>query len=116
MRGMSDDELWQLIRDASFTVFISLHEGFGLPVAESLACGTPVLTTAYGSQGEIAAGGGALTVDPRDDTAVVDSLRRMLTDQELLSRLRAEAAERPTDTWSEYADGVSLALVDRKAP
>jgi glycosyltransferase involved in cell wall biosynthesis len=116
MRGVGDDQLWQLIRDASFTVFISFHEGFGLPVAESLACGTPVLTTAYGSQGEIAAAGGALTVDPRDDTAVADGLRRMLTDRELLGRLRAEAAKRPVDTWAAYADGVWLALVDGKAP
>jgi glycosyltransferase involved in cell wall biosynthesis len=111
MRGVGDDELWQLIRDASFTAFISLHEGFGLPVAESLACGTPVLTTAYGSQGEIASAGGCLTVDPRDDAAVTEGLRRMLTDQPMLARLREEASRRPVDTWGAYADGVWDALV-----
>jgi glycosyltransferase involved in cell wall biosynthesis len=114
MRGVGDDELWQLIRDAWFTVFISLHEGFGLPVAESLACGTPVLTTAYGSQGEIAAGGGCLTVDPRDDDAVGDALRRLLTDSELLATLRAEAAERPVETWSTYAKELWDLLVEGK--
>ena len=40
-------------------VFPSVHEGYGLPVAESLALGTPVITTEYGSTAEIAAGGGA---------------------------------------------------------
>ena len=115
MRGVGDDELWQLIRDASFTVFISLHEGFGLPVAESLACGTPVLTTVYGSQGEIAAGGGCLTVDPRDDDAVTEALRRMLTDPTLVARLRAEAVARPVETWGAYADEVWDALVEGRS-
>ena len=104
MRGVGDNELWRLIRDASFTAFISLHEGFGLPVAESLACGTPVLTTAYGSQGEIAAGGGCLTVDPRDDEAVVVAFRRMLTDRRPGRPAPAEAVERPVETWGAYAD------------
>ncbi len=111
MRGVGDDDLWRLIRDASFTAFISLHEGFGLPVAESLACGTPVLTTAYGSQGEIASAGGCLTVDPRDDDAVTEGLRRMLTDRALVERLRTEAAGRPLETWGAYADDVWDVLV-----
>jgi len=111
MRGVGDDELWQLLRDASFTVFISLHEGFGLPVAESLACGTPVLTTNYGSQAEIAQGGGALTVDPRDDASVLAGLRAMLTDRFLVERLRAEAKEYPVQTWKQYADDVWSQLV-----
>ena len=109
--GVGDNELWRLIRDASFTAFISLHEGFGLPVAESLACGTPVLTTAYGSQGEIAAGGGCLTVDPRDAEAVAVAVRRMRTDRDLVVRLRAEAVERPVETWGAYAENVWDALV-----
>ncbi|OZB88619.1 MAG: hypothetical protein B7X41_07235, partial [Microbacterium sp. 14-71-5] len=113
-RSMGDDELWELLRSASFSVFISLHEGFGLPVAESLACGTPVLTTTYGSQGEIAAAGGCLTVDPRDDESVVEGLRRMVTDPELLDELRTQAANRPRRTWDDYAADLWQTLVQEE--
>lgn len=109
--AVPDDELWRRIREATFTVFISLHEGFGLPVSESLACGTPVVTTRYGSQGEIAEGGGCLTVDPREDQEVTDALRRLLTEPELLAELRRQAAGRPTRTWAEYANELWTALV-----
>ncbi len=101
-RSVGDDELWTLMRDASCTAFLSLHEGFGLPVAESLACGTPVLTTRYGSQGQIAEGGGCLTVDPRDDESVLAGLRDIVTRPDLRARLRQEAAARPLRTWGDY--------------
>ncbi len=110
--GVGDTELWTMLRDASFTVFLSLHEGYGLPVAESIACGTPVLTAAYGSQAEIAAAGGCLTVDPRDDEAVLEALRRMLTEPGLLTRLRREASDAPTSSWSGYADRLWDALIE----
>jgi glycosyltransferase involved in cell wall biosynthesis len=109
--AVSDDELWQAIRDASFTVFVSLHEGFGLPVSESLACGTPVITTRYGSQGQIAENGGCLTVDPRDDAELVRAMRMMLTDPETELGLRAEAAARPQRSWRDYADELWSILV-----
>ncbi|WP_454049437.1 glycosyltransferase [Cellulomonas sp. Marseille-Q8402] len=111
LRGVGDQEMWQLIRSASCTAFVSLHEGYGLPVAESLACGTPVLTTAYGSQGQIARDGGCLTVDPRDDDDVLDGLRRIVTDGALRDRLRAEAAARPVRTWDGYAGQLWTRLV-----
>jgi len=114
-RSMGDDELWELLRSASFSVFISLHEGFGLPVAESLACGTPVLTTAYGSQGEIATAGGCLTVDPRDDESVVAGLRRMLNEPELVADLRVQAAGRPRRTWEDYSHDVWRTLVEEES-
>ncbi len=113
---VSDPDLWRSIRDASFTVFISLHEGFGLPVAESLACGTPVMTTRYGSQGEIAQTGGCLTVDPRDDEDVLRVLRIMVTSAETRQRLRAEAAARPTRGWQDYTDALWDLLITSAGP
>lgn len=100
---MSDVELWEAFQKARFSVFASLHEGYGLPVAESLAHGTPALTTDYGSTAEIAADGGALTVDPRDDDALRDAMRRLLTDDDLIARLQDEARARPVRTWDDYA-------------
>ncbi|WP_217616745.1 glycosyltransferase family 1 protein [Cellulomonas sp. GbtcB1] len=103
-RGLSDGELWAAYRLARFTVFPSLNEGFGLPVAESLAAGTPVVTSDFGSMAELAADGGALTVDPRDDHAVADAMRRLLTDDRLLEDLRRDAEARPGRDWDQYAD------------
>ena len=73
---ISDTELANAYRHARFSVFASLHEGYGLPVAESLALGTPVITTNYGSTKQIAAPGGAILIDPRDDDALLDAMRR----------------------------------------
>lgn len=109
--GTTDEELSAAYALARFTVFPSLNEGFGLPVAESLAAGTPVITSNFGSMREIAEGGGALLVDPRSDEAIADAMERLLTDDELLERLRAEAKARPERTWDDYASEVWDALV-----
>lgn len=112
---LPDEEMWSLTASATVTVFPSLHEGFGLPVAESLSCGTPVVTTAYGSTREIAAAaGGCLLVDPRDDDELEAALRRVLTEPALLERLRAEAREYTAKSWSTYADELWDVLVDEE--
>ena len=103
-RRLPDSQLWLLYKQARFTVLLSLHEGFGLPVAESVALGTPVLTSNYGSLAEVAAAGGCLTVDPRDDEQILAGMRSMLEDDELVGRLRAEARSAPTRTWAQFAD------------
>jgi len=100
---VTDEQMWAQFREATFTVFVSLHEGYGLPIAESLANGTPVLTTDYGSQRELGERGGCLLVDPRDPAAVADGMRRLLNDPELLVKLRLEIAQRPLRRWDDYA-------------
>jgi glycosyltransferase involved in cell wall biosynthesis len=100
---VSDSDLAAAYRQARFTVFTSLHEGYGLPVAESLAYGTPVITSDYGSTREIAEGGGAVLVDPRDDEELVRAMRQLLTDDLQLASLNAQIARRPRRTWPEYA-------------
>jgi len=100
----TDDLLWGGYRTARFTVFPSLNEGFGLPVAESLACGTPVITSNFGSMKEIAdAGGGALLVNPRDDHSLTNGIRTLLTNNELHRRLSQEASSRGVIMWDTYA-------------
>lgn len=110
--GVPDDLLWAAYRLARMTVFPSLNEGFGLPVAESLAAGTPVITSRFGSMAELAEGGGALTVDPRDDHDLRDAMRALLTDDALHLRLREEAAARPPRTWDTYAAELAAFLLD----
>lgn len=111
LRKVKDGELLDNYQRASFTVFPSLHEGFGLPVAESLALGVPVITSNYGSTAEIAADGGCLVVNPRSDKELTDAMRRMLTDQDLGISLREEIAARPSRTWDDYADELWQNLV-----
>jgi glycosyltransferase involved in cell wall biosynthesis len=108
---ITDEELWAAVREARFSAFPSLHEGYGLPVAESLAYGTPALTTCYGSTAEIAAAGGAVLVDPRDDDALLEAMRRLITDDELVTELTRTALARPARTWDHYAAELWQALV-----
>jgi glycosyltransferase involved in cell wall biosynthesis len=103
-RRLGDDGLWQLFADARFSVFVSKHEGFGLPVAESLSLGTPVLSSDFGSIAEIAAGGGCLMVDPRDDERIEEGMRALLTDDTLIERLRGEISGLAQRSWAQYAD------------
>jgi glycosyltransferase involved in cell wall biosynthesis len=102
-REMDDEHVWAAYRRARFTVFTSHHEGFGLPVAESLAAGTPVIAGSHGAVAETASGGGAVLVDPDDDGALVDAMRLLLTDAGALDDLRRAARARPTRTWDDYA-------------
>lgn len=76
---------------AMCTVYPSFFEGFGLPVAESLLSGTPVITSDRSSLPE-AAGPGALLIDPHDSGQLAHALERLLTDNSLRHQL-AEAGE-----------------------
>ena len=66
---VSDDELARLYRGARCLIYASLYEGFGLPVAEALACGCPVVTSAASPMAEVA-GDDAVYVDPLDVTSI----------------------------------------------
>ena len=101
--AVPDERLWAAYRVARCTLFPSLNEGFGLPVAESLASGTPVITSNFGSMREIAAGGGALLVDPRNDQDIARAVRRLVTDEALYATLVEQARRRRGRGWDDYA-------------
>ncbi|MBO0950260.1 glycosyltransferase family 4 protein [Fibrella forsythiae] len=77
------------------TVFLcpSLRESFGLPILESMACGTPVLTASTSAMPEVA-GDAALLADPASPQAMADQLARLLTDTDLCLSLRQRGLER----------------------
>jgi len=102
----TEDELWSAYRLARFTVFPSFVEGYGLPIVESLASGTPAITSSHGSMSEVAEGGGAVLVDPRDVHALANAMRSLLTDDDLYQRLRQEAVGRTWKSWDRYAQEV----------
>ncbi|MGH2662226.1 MAG: glycosyltransferase family 4 protein [Actinomycetota bacterium] len=92
-----------LLGGAEALVFPSLYEGFGFPVVEAMACGTPVLTSNVSSLPEIA-GDAALLVDPRDEESIAGGIRRVVEDGDLRSRLRERGLARAQSfRWEETA-------------
>ncbi len=81
------EELADLYRKALAFVFPSLYEGFGLPIIEAMACGCPVITSNVSACPEIA-GEAAITVDPRDEDALLEAMRIFCRNP----RVRAERA------------------------
>ncbi len=86
-------ELPDLYRGALALVYPSLWEGFGLPVLEAMACGTPVITST-GSGTEEVAGESALLVNPRCTVAIEDCLRRICRHSQLRDQLRGAGLRR----------------------
>ena len=82
-------ELVSEYQNANVFVLPSYYEGFGLPVLEAFACGTPVICSNKSSLPEIC-GSAAMQVDPRDITGICGAMQRVLTD----SRLAGDLAER----------------------
>jgi len=73
----TDTELAALYRGARCLVYASLYEGFGIPVAEALACGCPIVTTVRSPMAELA-GDDAVVVDPTDVAAIADAITRAI--------------------------------------
>ena len=88
-----EEDVTVLYTHAQAFVYPSLYEGFGLPVVEAMACGTPVLTSRSSSLAEIGEGA-ALLVDPHDERAIADGLEALATDRDLHARLSAEGRKR----------------------
>jgi glycosyltransferase involved in cell wall biosynthesis len=93
-----------LYAGAAAFCFPSLREGFGLPVVEAMAQGTPVVTSA-GTSTEEVVGEAGLTVDPLDPAAIAAALGRVLDDEALAASLAAAGRARAaTFTWARTAE------------
>ncbi|WP_392533942.1 glycosyltransferase family 4 protein [Nostoc sp. C117] len=79
-------ELPKIINGAIALVFPSLWEGFGFPVLEAMACGTPVITSNLSSLPEVA-GEAAILIDPYNRGEITEAMQAIATDAELRSRL-----------------------------
>ncbi len=102
--------LRQLYAQCDFTVYPSVVEGFGLPILESLWFARPCICANFGVMQENASGGGCLTVDVRDASALAAALQRLVSEPELRHRLAQEATLRPIRKWTEYAAEIVQAL------
>ncbi len=102
---VTEDEKVALYRGADAFVYPSIAEGFGLPVLEAMACGTPVVTTT-GSAPEEVAGDAAVLVAPQDTAGLREAIRRVLDDVSVAGELRRRGPERARGfTWDRTAEG-----------
>lgn len=107
---VSDREKVALLGGATALVYPSMYEGFGLPVLEALACGTPVITSNLSSLPEVA-GEDAVYVDPRDVGSIAEGIERVTSDADLRRRLRDAGPSRAAGfTWDETARRTAEAL------
>ena len=105
-----DDRLNQLYAWAQFTVYPSIEEGFGLPVAESLWHGRGCLCSGEGALGELAAEGGCLTVDTRSWRLLAEAMSSLVASPDFLVDLNRAAQQRSLRTWSDYGQQLLAAL------
>jgi glycosyltransferase involved in cell wall biosynthesis len=95
-----DEELAMLYRGARCVVYPSLYEGFGLPVLEAMACGSPVVTSVGGAMEEVA-GGAAVLVDPHDVAGIAAGIEQAVAQAD---ELRARGLERARAfSWDDAA-------------
>ena len=88
---VADEELAELYRGAACVAYPSLYEGFGIPVLEAMASGTPVVTSRGGGTEEVAAGA-AVLVDPEDPAAIAAGIEEAVARRDELRRLGLERA------------------------
>jgi glycosyltransferase involved in cell wall biosynthesis len=87
-------DLASLYSAAIATIYPSLYEGFGFPVVESMACGTPVITSNNSSLAEIGMGAAVLLEQPTDIKEIEAALKRLVSDSSFYSNLVIRGKER----------------------
>ena len=96
-------DLIRFYNQAYAFIYVSLFEGFGLPVIEAMQCGCPVLTSNTTSLAEVA-GNAAITVDPNDQNAIEEGLLKLLDDSVLRDKLKQRGLEHAkTFSWEKTA-------------
>ncbi len=107
-----DDDMGALYAGASVFCYPSLREGFGLPVLEAMAQGTPVVTSAGTATEEVAGGAGVLC-DPRDPNDIAAGIGSLLGDPALAAATGARGRRRAGQlTWERTATQVVAAYAD----
>jgi len=100
--AQEDEALEAAYARCAFTVYPSLAEGFGLPVAESLARGRPCLCRTLGALGEVSAGGGCAGIGAASPAEIAAAIARLLEAPAELAALATAARARRFETWEGY--------------
>lgn len=104
LTGLSREEIAREFQSASLLVSPSLYEGFGLPAAEAMSCGTPVIVTDGGALPEVAGEAGVI-VPKGDADALAEAISSLLTDDAQRASIAAACLKRADETfdWSVIA-------------
>lgn len=109
---IEDHQLPALYNAAEVLVLPAFYEGFGLPVLEAMACGTPVIASNISSLPEVL-GDAGLLIDPYQPDTLTAALMRVLTDSTLRVRMRQQGIVRAHDfTWERSAQ-IALSVYQR---
>ena len=101
---VADEDLPALYAGADLFLFATLYEGFGIPVLEAFACGTPVITSNVSALPEVA-GDAALLIDPRDEAEIASAIALLARDEDLRADLIARGHERVKRfSWTRSAE------------
>ncbi len=101
---LDDKSLHSLIGSALALTYVSHYEGFGIPILEAFACGTPVITSNTSSMPEVA-GDAAIYADPASQTEIAAAMEQMATNRKLRSELIAKGFLRKNNySWQKSAD------------
>lgn len=111
---VSPDDLVLLYNGACLLVFPSLYEGFGLPLLEAMACGTPVIGANVSSIPEVV-GDAGLLFSARESEALIAGLENLILDQALANRLRQKGFERVRQFSWKHTAQETLALYRKLA-
>lgn len=114
---LADEELQHLLPAARALVYVSLFEGFGIPIVEAWSAGVPVITSNVSSMAEIGRDA-ALLVDPLDVPAIARAMATVISDSQLSAELvRRGTARGDTFGWQATADKLwaSVQMVLRSA-
>lgn len=103
LNSLSDSELFEAYKYSTVFVYPSIYEGFGLPVLEAMACGTPVLAHNGSSIPEVA-GNAAMLIDMRNPEECLRGLQKLLSDKDLRDHYIAAGRERVKSfSWEKTA-------------
>lgn len=101
---VSEEVLPMLYSSAKIFLYPSIYEGFGLPPLESMACGTPVITSNVSSLPEVVGDAGFM-VSPYDDVGLYEKIIQLLEDERMLERLSQKSIDRARSfTWKQCAE------------
>jgi glycosyltransferase involved in cell wall biosynthesis len=108
---VTEEEKWELLRNADVFLFPTLYEGFGIPVLEAQSVRVPVVTSNTSSLPEVA-GEGAVLVDPTSVESIAEGVQRLLSDQGLRSGIIEKATHNVSRySWARCAKEIATYLV-----
>ena len=114
---ISNDDLLQLIQGSDAFILPSIHEGFGMPLVESMACGIPCVSCNQHAPPEIILDSGLL-VDPYNIDEISNSMLQLYNDKKLLNDLSTKSLSRSQDfSWQKNAEEIlKLYQIDPSKP